>query len=338
MFRLIRIEENSPKPIYVQIQDCIIDGIRSSVLSPGSQLPSINEISEGLSIARKTAEKSYNELKRKSIILSVPGKGFFVAENGKLDQKKVLLMFDIMNIQNNLIHRTFMNAIRDHNMVDFLVYHKDINLFREYLTQTPDEYSHYVIMGHFNDQEYQAVTLLNQLPKHKLIILDRQLKGLVGGFSSITQDFANIIHRALVDLKESLKLYKKLCVVFPEFTYYPEDTLNGALMFASESNLSFEVVKDIEQHQPERGNVYLTLTEADLGATLFLLNENQLYTGSDVGVVCYAENPLNRILAGGITTISPNFETMGSLAAQAVLKNQKVHEKIGYELLIRQSL
>ena len=86
----------------LQIQDSIINAIRSELISPGSQLPSINEISDGLNIARKTAEKSYNELKRKNIIVSVPGKGYFVSENSKLDQKKVMLMFDIMNFQNKL--------------------------------------------------------------------------------------------------------------------------------------------------------------------------------------------------------------------------------------------
>ncbi len=338
MFKLIRINENSPKPIYVQIQDSIINAIRSELISPGSQLPSINEISEGLNIARKTAEKSYNELKRKNILVSVPGKGYFVSENSKLDQKKVMLMFDIMNLQNNVIHRAFMDAIKDHNLVDFLVYHKDVDTFSEYLIHAPDEYSHYVIMGHFNDEEEQAVKLINQLPKHKLIILDRNMPGIVGDYSSITQNFSNIVYNALSDLKEDFSSYSKICIVFPKFTYYPEDTLKGVLTFSSEAGLSFEVIREIDEYEPKEGDVFLTLTEQELASTVLRIQQCGFAIGRQVGIVSYTDHPLNQILAGGITAISPNFEEMGKLASEAILSEKKTVASIGYSLFRRNSL
>ena len=338
MPQLIEISENSPKPIYVQIQDCIINAIRNQLIQPGSQLPSINEISDGLNIARKTAEKSYNELKRKNILVSVPGKGYFVSENSRLDQKKVMLMFDIMNLQNNMIHQSFMNTIKDHNLVDFLVYHKDVDSFTKYLTHAPDEYSHYVIMGHFKDQEDQAIKVINQLPKHKLIILDRNLDGIVGDYSGVTQNFSNIIHNALSDMSDAFEKYEKLCIVFPKFTYYPEDTLKGVLTFASEVDLSFEVIKRIEDHVPTQGEVFLTLTEKELAATLLKVQEYNLKIGTEVGVVSYTDHPLNQIVIGGITAISPNFEEMGRLAAEAILSGKKTMASIGYSLRRRNSL
>jgi DNA-binding transcriptional regulator YhcF (GntR family) len=338
MSRLIHINENSPKPIYVQIQDSIIKAIRSDLIKPGSQLPSINEISDGLNIARKTAEKSYNELKRKNILVSVPGKGYFVSENSKLDQKKVMLMFDIMNLQNNVIHQSFMKSIKDHNLVDFLVYHKDIEAFGKYLMHAPDEYSHYVIMGHFNDKEEDAVKIINQLPKHKLIILDRNLKGIVGDYSSITQNFSNIIHNALSDMKDGFVNFNKLCIVFPKFTYYPEDTLKGVINFATESDMSFEVIKKIDDYVPKKGEVFLTMTEKELASTLLKLQENNLEIGKEVGVVSYTDHPLNQIVIGGITAISPNFEEMGRLAAEAILSDKKTVSSIGYQLRRRKSL
>ena len=68
----IEINEVSPKPIYVQIQDSIINGVQNKTLDPNSQLPSINEVSDGLNIARKTVEKAYNHLKRKKTFLGRP--------------------------------------------------------------------------------------------------------------------------------------------------------------------------------------------------------------------------------------------------------------------------
>lgn len=338
MFKLIQINENSPKPIYVQIQDSIINAIRNELISPGSQLPSINEISDGLNIARKTAEKSYNELKRKNILVSVPGKGYFVSENSKLDQKKVMLMFDIMNFQNNIIHRAFMSTIKDHNLVDFLVYHKDIDTFSDYLIHAPDEYSHYVVMGHFNDLEDQAIKLINQLPKHKLIILDRNLNGVTGDYSAITQNFSNIIYNAMNDMREAFSSFKKINIVFPKFTYYPEDTLKGVLQFASEADLSFEVIKRIEDYTPKEKEVFLTLTERELAATLLRIQEYKLRIGTEVGIVSYTDHPLNQIVIGGITAISPNFEEMGKVAANAILSEKKTVASIGYSLIRRNSL
>lgn len=43
-------------------------------------LPSINDLSYELEIARETAEKAYRYLKQLGVIGSVPGKGYFIAQ------------------------------------------------------------------------------------------------------------------------------------------------------------------------------------------------------------------------------------------------------------------
>ncbi|HAE30504.1 MAG TPA: hypothetical protein DCF89_05260 [Flavobacteriales bacterium] len=336
----IRIEINdaSPKPIYVQIQDNIINSVQNKTIDPNEQLPSINEVSDELEVARKTVEKAYNELKRKNIIVSVPGKGFFISENNSLDQKKVMLMFDIMNNQNNLIHQSFMKTMKDHTLVDFLVYHKDPGTFINYLIHAPDEYSHYVIMGHFNSRAKEAIAMINQLPKHKLIILDRKLPGIQGDYSFIMQSFDAILYTALCELSDSLINYNRLVVIFPKFTYYPKDMLSGIRKFSQESDFPCEVVEDIESHKRKRGDVFLVLTEKALASTVLSLQKSKLILGETVGIISYTDHPINEILAGGITAISPNFKGMGRLAAEAVLSDKKISASIDYDIHMRKSL
>ena len=334
----IEINEVSPKPIYVQIQDSIINGVQNKTLEPNSQLPSINEVSDGLNIARKTVEKAYNHLKRKNIIVSVPGKGFFVSENNNLDQKKVMLMFDIMNNQNNLIHRSFMETMKDHTLVDFLVYHKEPGTFINYLIHAPDEYSHYVIMGHFNSRAKEAITLINQLPKHKLIVLDRALKGVQGAYSAITQSFDAILYTALMEISDILLNYKRLIVVFPKFTYYPKEMLSGIRKFSKECNFPFVTIESADEHKRRKGDVFLVLTENALATTVLNMQKSKMVIGKDIGIISYTDHPLNKILSGGITAISPNFENMGKLAAEAVLSDKKIIASIDYELHMRKSL
>lgn len=335
---LIEIDAHSPKPIYVQIQDCIIHAIRDELIFKNAQLPSINEVAEMTNVARKTVEKSYNELKRRNIIVSVPGKGFFVSEDNNLDRKKVMLMFDIMNSQNNVIHRSFMQAINDHTLVDFLVYHKDPDTFTDYLIHAPDEYSHYIIMGHFSEKEEIATRLINRLPKHKLIVIDRYLSNIQGAYSSIIQSFEDILYNALKDLSEKLSKYNQLSVVFPQFTYYPKNTLDGISRFAKEFNLEFKIIENIESHIPKSGSVFIALTEKELASTVLNIQKNDLEIAKDVGIISYTDHPLNEILIGGITAILPNFKHMGQLAADIVINGKQINTNIGYSIIKRKSL
>lgn len=77
----IRIDHDSRIPKYLQIVNSITEDIEREVLKVGQRVPSINEISGEHYISRDTVEKAYNVLKEKQIIISVKGKGYYVARN-----------------------------------------------------------------------------------------------------------------------------------------------------------------------------------------------------------------------------------------------------------------
>src|SRR5690554_3071533 len=91
---VLSLDPNSRIPKYQQIHNAIIEEIDNGSLSIGEKIPSINEISEEYYLSRDTVEKAYNLLKEKKIILSVKGKGYYVARNRSSSQISVLFLLN----------------------------------------------------------------------------------------------------------------------------------------------------------------------------------------------------------------------------------------------------
>lgn len=63
IFSLIQIDEYSATPKYLQLTNSILNGIEAGKIVKDELLPSINELSFELEIARDTEEKGYKYLK-----------------------------------------------------------------------------------------------------------------------------------------------------------------------------------------------------------------------------------------------------------------------------------
>ncbi|MFH1023725.1 MAG: GntR family transcriptional regulator [Planctomycetota bacterium] len=77
----IQIDPSSGIPVYRQIMDQVRYYTASGTLRPGSQLPSIRELSKALSINPTTVVKAYSELAHAGVIENKHGKGVFVMES-----------------------------------------------------------------------------------------------------------------------------------------------------------------------------------------------------------------------------------------------------------------
>ena len=79
IFKYIDIDENSRKPKYIQIIDCVTNNISLGHFSMDDKMPSINTLSEEFYLSRDTVEKAYKILKERKVITAVRGKGFYIA-------------------------------------------------------------------------------------------------------------------------------------------------------------------------------------------------------------------------------------------------------------------
>ena len=75
----IIISNSSSIPIYEQIKNAIINQIMNGELEEDEALPSIRSLASDIKISVMTIKKDYDELESEGYIVSIQGKGTFVA-------------------------------------------------------------------------------------------------------------------------------------------------------------------------------------------------------------------------------------------------------------------
>lgn len=87
----IIIQNTSGKPIYEQITAQIKNQILSGALQAGDALPSMRLLAKELRISVITTKRAYEELERDGFLVTVTGKGSFVAtQNAELLREEAL--------------------------------------------------------------------------------------------------------------------------------------------------------------------------------------------------------------------------------------------------------
>lgn len=75
------IDRNAKLPLYIQIQDYVLDLIKEGKLKPGESVLSEHELAEQTGVSRLTVRKAYTELVKKGMLKTVQGKGTFVTNS-----------------------------------------------------------------------------------------------------------------------------------------------------------------------------------------------------------------------------------------------------------------
>ena len=87
----IIVKNKSDLPIYEQIEEQIKEQILEGKAEENEQLPSIRQLARDLKISVITTTRVYNDLADEGFIISVAGKGYFVApRNNDLLRERML--------------------------------------------------------------------------------------------------------------------------------------------------------------------------------------------------------------------------------------------------------
>ena len=78
---VIKINEYSDVPIYIQIRNQIVMGISSGELAPGEQLPTVRALAMEIGINTMTVSKTYQLLKSEGYIMTDRKNGARVRDN-----------------------------------------------------------------------------------------------------------------------------------------------------------------------------------------------------------------------------------------------------------------
>ena len=342
----LRIDSESRIPKYRQIVNIIIEDIEKGILTVGQRVPSINEISEEYYLSRDTAEKAYNYLKEKQIIVSAKGKGYYVARTILPSKINVLFLINKLSSYKLQIYNSFVNSLGSNAKVDLNIYYCDPKLFLNTLSENAGRYDYYVVMPHFKDERLihqsaprEVLEALEKIPDNKLILVDNYIPDLKKNVGSIYQDFKMDIYKALSEARDLLTRYEKLILVYPQKTVYPFplEILQGFQKFCTDEGFSFEVLEEIyNDMELDARDAYIIIEESDLVNLVKQARDKNFKPGKDIGIISYNDTPLKELL--GITVISTDFKLMGETAAYMILKKKKEVVKNVFRFINRHSI
>lgn len=327
----IQIDDSIGIPKYRQIINSIYTAISIGELKLGDKIPSLNQICVEFELSRDTVMVAFNELKAKGIINSIPGKGYYInSVEVNLDQK-IFVLFDELNAFKEDLYTSVLNSLDEKSSVDIYFHHFNYQVFKDLISECVGKYTSYVIMPATFDE---TVDVISKLPKEKVYILDR-LKADLLDYPVVYQDFEQDVYDALIDGFDLLRKYTKLIMIFPGGKE-PEGRMIGFQRFCKEKGFQFEIIRNLLSKEMKTGEAYFVPSDRNLVRLVKMAAEKNLELGKDVGIVSFNDTVLKEVVAGGITTISTDFNLMGQTLAR-MIQERSVGKIRNHSSLIRRN-
>lgn len=329
----IQIDDSLGVPKYRQIINSIYTAISIGELKLGDKIPSLNQICAEFELSRDTVMVAFNELKAKGIINSIPGKGYYINSTEiNLDQK-IFVLFDELNAFKEDLYTSVLNSLDAKSSVDIYFHHFNYQVFKDLISESVGKYTSYVIMPATFD--YTA-DIICKLPKDKVYILDRK-KDDLSDYPVVYQDFEQDVYDALIDGLDLLQKYTKLIMIFPGGKE-PEGRMLGFQRFCNEKGFKSEIIRNVTNKEMKAGEAYFVPSDRNLVRLVKMATEKNLVLGKDVGIVSFNDTVLKEVVAGGITTISTDFQLMGQTLARMIQERSTEKIRNQSSLIRRNSL
>lgn len=331
--KIISIQSNLGIPKYKQIIYSVEKAIAEENLKKGEKLPSVNKVCMEQSLSRDTVLQAYDELKKRGIIYAIPGKGYYIKSTETTIKQKIFLLFDELNIFKEDLYNSFLKSVGKGVQVDIFFHHFNIQVFNKLINDANGNYTKYIIMP---TNLKEATAIIKTLPVNEVYILD-QTNPELKSYPAVYQNHRKDIYNALLKGKGQLKKYKKLIMIFPGFRE-PLGMKEGFEKFCEDFSLQYEVITKFSNREIMRGEAYVIPNDRDLVYIIETSKRQKLQLGIDYGIISYNDTPLKKVVEDGITTISTNFEAMGKILAQMILKNKDEQIENKCALILRNSL
>ena len=337
MNRYTRINHQSEVPKYKQVVDIIISDIESGIFRQGQRIPSINETSEELLLSRDTVEKAYVFLKKKGILSSVRGKGYYINQVNVHKKMKVALILNKLSNYKRNIYYSLAENLGNKASIDVFIYNYDLTQFEEIIDNHITTYDYYVILPHFKNESEEVVEAIRKIPKEKVLLVDRNLPALKD-YPIVYQEYEKDIQTAMESGIELIRKYRKINLVFPQNQYYSKYILRGFQIFCQINQFDFSVIDQLNEGDVVRGEAFVLITDDDLYRMIKINKGRNWKLGKDIGIVAYNDTPVKEILEDGVSTISTNHDEIGRLAAEMILKKNFSRIKSPFAFIRRKSL
>lgn len=312
-----------------QLADTLGQAISMNEYKTGDSLPSINQLSAKYAVSRDTVFKAFLDLRERGLVDSTPGKGYYVTN--KLTN--VLLLLDEYTPFKDALYNSFVKRLTLNYKVDLLFHQYSERLFNTILRESVGRYNKYIVMNFHNEK---LSPNLSRIEASKLLLLDFG-KFDKDGYSYICQDFDQSFYNAFVQLKEPLRKYRRLILVFRKESNHPQSTKEYFKKFCYDHDLPCEIRDNLEL-PIEKGDVFIVIRQQDVVAVIKQGRAEGMKCGKDFGLLAYNDIPSYEVIDDGITSLSIDWELMGRRAAEFVLYGKTIQEYLPTEVRLRSSL
>ena len=313
-----------------QLADLISQDISMGRYKVDDALPSINQLSRDYKVSRDTVFKAFIDLKERGIIDSTPGKGYYVVNR----QKSILLLLDEYSPFKDTLYNSIIKHLSSRYKVDLWFHQYNESLFNAILRESLGRYNKYVVMN-FDNEKFSPN--LYKIDSSKLLLLDFG-KFDKKDYSYICQDFDDSFYQALLQLADRLRHYKRFVLLFVKGTKHPRSTCDSFRKFCADREFMCEVREDVEGMKVREGEVYIAIRQVDVVNRIKQSRIEGLVCGTDFGLLAYNETPAYEVIDRGITTLSIDWEKMGTLTADFILTGKQIHTYLPTEIRLRGSL
>ncbi|MXN92109.1 GntR family transcriptional regulator [Flavobacterium sp. Sd200] len=331
--KLITIDPLKSLPKYKQIILSIETAIAEKRLKRGDHLPSVNKIALEFSLSRDTVLLAYDELKKRGIIYSRAGKGYYIKSEEFAFEQRIFLLFDEFNSFKEDLYNAFKETIGNNGQIDIFFHYFSLDVFKKLVNENNGDYTKYVIMPTILKG---VAGIIKTLPQNDVYILD-QTNDELQDYPSIHQNHSNDIYKALAEGRPKLGKYKKLILIFPDFKQ-PPGMQQGFIKFCQTFGFEHEIIPDFANHTITPGDVYIIPNDRDLVNVIEQAQAQHLKIGREVGIISYNDTPLKKVVEKGITTISTDFMAMGKILAEMILNQSREQVENKSRLIVRHSL
>ncbi|WKN44542.1 GntR family transcriptional regulator [Tunicatimonas pelagia] len=325
-------------PKYQQVINLIKSDIELGIFKQGERIPSINETSEDFYLSRDTVEKAYNKLREEGVLVSVPGKGYYVNTTQPTGPLRVLIAINKISAHKKKIVSAFVETLGDDAVVETFVHHYSTNKLERIISENLGKFNYYAIIPCFKDFSDKTQKIIEKIPSDKLVLIDKDIDGLPNKYKAVCENFEEDTYRVLTSALDAINKYKKLYFVFPDGNQYRHELITSFKRFCTEHHFEYCITNVFDPTLVRPQDLYLVIEDDDLVDIIKYCKNHSLKVGQDVGIVSFNDTPLKEVLHDGIAVISTDFEKMGETAARLILekRSEKVHNP--FYLIRRPSL
>jgi len=325
--------QDSSKPKYRQLADCVRSLLRKGQLAEGAALPSINAVCSDCGVSRDTVVKAYAELKRMGLVDSAHGKEFYVVSAKPSSAPRALLLLDELTMYKQRLVEGFREALGPDAECCVLCHGNSLDTLRTLLNAYGGKYEYLAVIPSFEIPE--TLSLLKAGGYDGALLLDRFHPSGEGLFPAVYQDFELGVFEALEEGLERLRRYKRLRLLPHGSTHIAKEIERGFSSFAKRHGFQAEVRSKLE---PKAGDAWLVVSDEDLVKLIKRARASGLSAGADYGLLSYNDTPLKEIVEGGVSVVSTDFREMGLRAGSLLISGGAESVRVRTRLLLRKTL